>query len=721
MARWRWQLGAARVVAALVGCVGMCVAGCDGGSSDGEGSARRDRHKQNLLLITLDTVRADHLGCYGGEGSATPNLDRLARGGSRIERALAVAPLTLPSHATILSGTLPLTHGLRNNGGGAFPAELPTLATHFAAAGYRTAAFVGSFVLDHRFGLARGFEVYDDQMERGDERVSGFEAERRGAAVAERALAWLARDDPRPFFAWVHFYDAHAPYAPPEPFATQYRDRPYLGEIAAVDGQVGRLLALLGEKGWMETTVVAAVGDHGEALGEHGELTHGLFLYQPTLAVPFIVSAPGAIPAGTRLEGPVSLADAAATLADLAGRPMAPPANDLPAGRSLAPALRSGTEPPLREVYSETQYPATFGWSPLFALAKGSLKFIAAPRPEVYDLGLDPREAANRALELARPAAGFAARLAELQRATVERPAAAIDEATRARLSALGYVAPAASSPISSAAPLRDPKDAAASFRAFEEAQWAVRAGHFAAAITALEPLVAAEPSNAVFRSALAFALRQAGDFARALPLQRQAVALAPKDPDAWFNLGVALADAGQEEEAIAALEGALERDPLRSDALNALGVALTRLGRRAAALDAFERALKIDPGDSRAWNNLGNAYRDAERSEDAERAYQRALSLAPRSPDPLNGLGTLAVARDRPAEALRYFDEALGLNPRLHEVRLNRAIALELSGDRSAAAAAYRDYLTQTAGEKGLDEQRRAAERLLAQLERHH
>ncbi|MBV8199668.1 MAG: sulfatase, partial [Acidobacteria bacterium] len=272
----------------------------------------------NLLLVTLDTVRADHLGCYGYAGAETPALDRLAAAGVRFAHASSPVPLTLPSHTTLLTGLLPPHHGARNNGVRGLSAETPTLATLLAGAGYRTAAFVAAFVLDHRFGLARGFQIYDDEIERPANASWLLEAERPGGQVVDRALAWLERDDPRPFFLWVHLYDAHAPYNPPSPYRERHPDHPYDGAIAFADAQVGRLLAALGQRGLAASTVVAVVADHGESLGEHGELTHGLLLYEPALAVPLLLRAPGLGP--RTVATPVSTVDLAPTLAGLLGR-----------------------------------------------------------------------------------------------------------------------------------------------------------------------------------------------------------------------------------------------------------------------------------------------------------------------------------------------------------------------------------------------------------------
>ncbi len=719
MARSRRQRGftAARLLLAAAVLAGA--AGC-GGSPPGGATGSRP----SLLLVTLDTVRADHLGSYGYGEAETPHLDRLARQGQRFEQAITAAPLTLPAHATLLTGLLPVEHGLHGNGLGALAETTETLATRLAAAGYRTGAFVGAFVLDRRFGLGRGFEVYDDAIDRSGPAGGSLEAERAGSEVVDRALAWLGQPDERPFFAWVHLFDAHAPYAPAEPFAGRHPGRPYDGEIAAVDAQVGRLLEWLAARGPAGNAIVAAAGDHGEGLGDHGELTHGLLLYEATLRVPLLVMAPGRLPAGRVIHTPVSLADLAPTLASLAGQPFTAPPSEAPAptvprGRDLAAILAAGGEPRDSEVVAETRYPEAFGWSGLAALRKGALKYIAAPRPELYDLAEDPRETRNRLIAQVVPsAAGFAHRLAEIVPAGAAAPAVEVDRATRQRLAALGYVTPPEAR-LPDGTPRRDPKDAVELFRGFEEAHQARTEGRAKDAQQRLEGLVAADPANSVFRAELAAALRETGDLDSAVAFYRQAVALSPGDPDAWYSLATALAEKGNHGEALVALDAALQQDAKRPDAWNALGVAYAASGKPRDAEAALEKAVALDPRNARAWNNLGNARRDLGETPAAVEAYQRAVALAPDYADPLNGLGTLEVARDRPAAALPYFERALTLNPKLHEVRLNRAISLELSGDRTAAITAYQDFLARAEGDPSFARERQAAERLLARLTR--
>src|SRR5579864_1550987 len=724
----------------------------------------------NLLLVTLDTVRSDHLGCYGDAAAETPHLDALARQGVRFARASSPVPLTLPSHTTILTGLLPPHHGTRNNGTAPLAAGIPTLATVLAGAGYRTAAFVAAFVLDHRFGLNRGFAVYDDEIERPADASWMLEAQRPGDQVVDRALGWLAAADSRPFFLWVHLYDAHAPYNPPSPYRERHPGRPYDGAIAFDDAQVGRLLAALASRGLDDRTVVAIAADHGESLGEHGELTHGLLLYEPVLSVPLLLRAPGL--AARRVDTPVSLVDLAPSLAGLLGRRLPPPAGGALDGRDLSAALLAGREPAPAELYAETRYPEVFGWSPLFALRRRELKYIAAPHSELYDLHSDPHETRNlapsqdgtatpAATAAAAPAAsatapagpaqeettrGFAARLAAIEASarapgssspatgaagTAPAAAAMPDAETRRRLESLGYAAgappraaagPGSGGPGNASRhggrPPLDPKQGVALFQTFQRAHAELQAGQTAAAMADLEPLIAADPGNPVFRTRLAQALRESGRTDRAIALYREVAALTPTDPEAWYNLAAALQESGRTAAAREAIDKAVRLDPGRPEAHNTLGIVYLAERRLEPARQEFLRATADDPRNAPAWNNLGNVLRSMRRPDEAAEAYRHAIAVAPHYAEPLNGLGTLEVERDHPAAALPFFERALALAPDQQEVRLNRAIALQLAGNAAAAAGAYRDFLRVTDPEpRRFAEQRQAARHFLAQL----
>ncbi len=651
--------------------------------------------RPNVLLITLDTFRADRI------GPQTPNLQRLAREGVVFANADSAVPLTLPSHATILSGLLPLHHGLRNNGSGSFPENRPTLATVFSAAGYRTGAFVSAFVLDHRFGLNRGFEVYDDAVARDPSSASSYDAERRGGDTVDRALGWLGQAGTRPFFAWVHLYDAHAPYAPPQPYAQTYD-----GEIAYVDAQVGRLLAAVDRS----RTVIAVVGDHGESLGEHGELTHGLLLYQPTLHVPMFIAAPG-VTAAT-IEEPVSSVDLAPTLLSLALEQTV-----VCDGVSLGDSVRGRREPARRDLYAESEYATIFGWSDLVSMRRGPMKLIESSKPELYDLQADPHEQRNVFEEQRRSLRALADALSKLRGTAVPPAAAAVDEETRAKLASLGYVAPQPSTQSGTERP--DPAAMAPLFRAFEEANWELNDNHAAEAIEKLRSIVARDPENAVFRGSLARALRQIGKLSEAIPLYREAVAITPDDPEAWYNLAVALQEAGRTKEAAVVIREALRRDPRRPEAHNTLGISYVAEGKLGAAQDEFSKALAIDPRDARAHTNLANVYRASGKLEEAAREYEQALAIAPDYADALNGIGVVEVQRDRPQQAIPFFDRALRIAPAFYEAQLNRGIALQLSGDREGAAVQFRKLLAALPRTREFNERRRAASDLLLQLQR--
>jgi len=653
-------------------------------------SCHKPEHpKYNLLLITLDTFRADRV------GQLTPAISGLARDGVSFVSADSTVPLTLPAHSSILSGVIPPHHGLRNNGAGVFPDNRETLATLLSKGGWRTGAFVSSFVLDRRFGLNRGFDVYDDEVKRDPtDAAANLEAERRGADTVDRALAWLKQGDARPWFAWVHLYDAHAPYAPPPPYPQSYD-----GEIAYVDAQVARLLAAVDRA----NTIVAIVGDHGEALGEHGELTHGLLLYEPTLHVPMIIASPELKPRIVR--DAVSSVDLAPTLAALAAVPF--PANA--DGRDLF------GKDATHDLYAETEYPAQFGWSDLTAMRRGDLKLIRAPQPELYDLGRDHGETSNQLDNQRRIYRDLVTKLDAVANSAVAASTSGVDEETRAKLAALGYIAPAHET--ANKGPRANPETMAPLFRKFEQAHLLLSARHPAEAIPLLEQLVSDDAQNAVFRATLAQAFRQAGNLPRAIELYREAAARTPDDPEAWYNLAAAFQDAGDQQKAGATIQEALKRDTRRPEAHNVLGIALASTGRQADALAEFEKVIAIDPRNARAYNNAGNVLRAMNRGGEAEEAYRKSIELAPRYPDPLNGLGALDVQRDRPREAVPLFDKAIALAPNYFEARLNRGIALQLSGDKAGAVREYQSLLRDAGNDPAFVTERTAARELLAKL----
>ncbi|HXY38630.1 MAG TPA: sulfatase-like hydrolase/transferase [Vicinamibacteria bacterium] len=519
----------------------------------------------DVVLVTLDTLRADRVGFLGSRRGLTPTLDRLAGEGVVFEQAFAQAPLTTVSHATVLSGMQPPGHGVRDFGM-PLPVEVPWLPSLLRAGGYRTAAFVGSMVLDPGGPIApgfdRGFDVYDAGFRARKGGADPYQTkERRGAEVVRRALGWLEHRPAGPLFLWVHLYDAHDPYDPPEPFRSRFAQAPYDGEVAAVDAAVGALLGELGAAGVGEGAVIAVAGDHGESLGAHGEETHGVFLYDETIHVPLLLRLPGAAEGGRRVAARVGLVDLAPTLLEAAGVRV-PAAMQ---GRSLV-GLARGVRQPERPSYAESEYPQrVFGWSSLAAWRDERFLFVEAPRRELYDLRADP--SASRDLAAERPAlvSGMAAALAAAQRAWTRQATAAASPAASPelleRLASLGYAGGTAGT--SPAAPSGiDPKDRIAVSNLLHDATLAGEEGRWRDAIPLYERVVASDPQIFTARLELGLALAREKQWARALPHLRLVAERMPDYADARFTLGLACASLGRRDEALRELRAALAKDP---------------------------------------------------------------------------------------------------------------------------------------------------------------
>jgi choline-sulfatase len=593
------------------------------------------RAPRNLLLITIDTIRADRVGAYGYARARTPTLDALASAGALFERAYSAAPITLPSHATILTGRYPPGHGSRDNGIPVAP-SVPTLATALKAHGFRTGAFVAAYPLDHQFGLARGFDVYSDRLPRD---AQGRPAnERPASTVVTEAIGWLqpaARVAPAdPFFAWVHLFEPHAPYAGDlsRPVADRYDD-----EIATADHEIGRLLASLGSA--RGETLIVVAGDHGEAFGEHGEYAHSIFVYDVTLRVPLIVAGPGV--AAGRMNGAVTLADVAPSIMRALGFEL-----EEADGIALAP-FRGGIDTQSsRELYAESFAPLVeFGWAPLRALRSAELKYIAAPKPELYDLRTDSAEVRNLADISTDDARRLAARVERFSTGQLRADSAAPSPAALERLRALGYVGSGSGGAAGPAAPgfsrkgdleaqgssRADPKDR----RELAARLARVTSGELtgAALLDALEGIVRDDPQNGQAHLRLGYALLEKGDCARAerefaatiaaglrtadayLGLATcqgrrrdlrgaessltEAQRLEPDNPVIRANLGILQASRGNLAEAAAALRAAIDADPDLLEARFNLVLVLARAGRRGEARAAAEALLARLPADA--------------------------------------------------------------------------------------------------------------------------
>jgi len=681
-------------------------------------------NRPNVLLVTIDTLRADHVGCYGHAGAATPTLDGLAARGGRFATAIAHAPLTGPSHACLLTGLTPLGHGFRDNGGFVLPASVPTAAEDFRKAGYRTGAFVSGFPLDRRFGFDRGFDAYDDHLPRGNDRRRTPYVERFADATTDAALRWLSPASTAPFFLWVHYYDPHAPYEPPGDLARRFRDAPYDGEIAFVDAQLARLLGALESRGALARTIVLATADHGESLGEHGEGTHGLFVYDATLKVPWIIAGPGV--AAGRVPATVARGiDVLPTLLDYAGLAAAPAVE----GRSLRPALE-GREMSDAPAYAETLYPEReFGWAPLHALRTARFKLIDAPREELYDLAADAKETTNRLREQGPQADELRRKLA----LAVSRPAPAaaaaaapVDPETAERLGALGYVG-AGSGQRASGGALRDPKDGIRLMPRINRGMSLARTDP-ATAIRDLTSVLAEDPGLLMARRTIAVAYEAAGQYARAIDILRalekegqltvedaivlgdnlrfagrlpEAVAVLertarenPKFPQPWLSLAEVHIKEGRNAEAAAAYEHVLTLVPDHIEALRGLGDIALLEGRLDAASSRYGRILEIDPADAGAMTKAGVLRMRAGRAEEAIALFRRAVEREPANAEALLYLAGALSSTGHPAEAVPLFERALAAGPRTTMILNGLGLTRLALGDRAGAAAALRESL---------------------------
>jgi arylsulfatase A-like enzyme/Flp pilus assembly protein TadD len=659
---------------------------------------------RHVVLVTIDTLRADHLGVYGGD-VATPNLDRLAAQGALAERASAHVPLTRPSHLNLMSGRLPTETGVRDNlSPGMPPAEMPLLAEVLRGVGFRTAAFVSAVVLSRAAsGLERGFDHYDDAVasDPGQPAERLGAAQRRGDQTLAEAIAWLERQPAAErLFLWLHLYDPHDPYAPPEPYATRYRERPYAGEVAWSDELVGRLDSTLGRLGLAAGTLLVVTSDHGEGLGEHDELLHGFFAYESTLRVPLIVRGPG-VAAGRRLDGVVGLVDLLPTILDLAQVPV-PQGVEL-SGRSHAAALRGGAPPPKAPLYAETLVPRLhFGWSDLRVVRDGRFKYIQAPRPELYDLDADPGEQVNLVERERRRAHDLRAALERFLAAEPEpQPGAAAGEAVRspellAQLAALGYVGGTA--PARTPTPGADPKDRIEEFRVandlMREGLARLGAGDAAGSAAALTRLLERGVDSAELRLYLGRALLDLRRFAEAAEHFLEAASRLPGHPGVWLGLAEARAQQGDAEAALAALragQGSLPREAaLRREEARLLRT----LGRPAEARRALERWIEASPADAFAHAALGELLRDLGELDAAIGQMRSSTELDPGGAGYWNALGMILGGAGRLAEAEAAFREARRLDPGRALYAYNLGLALERAGRRQEAGDLFRQAL---------------------------
>lgn len=686
----------------LLACIGLLLAAC--------APAYEDPSDYSLLLVTLDTTRADHIGAYGGQ-VATPTLDRLAAEGVVIDTAISQAPLTLPAHSSVFTGQYPATHGVRHNGIYRLPPEKLTLAEQFQAAGFQTSAFVGAYVLDERFGLNQGFTLYDGvgQDTTAIPEKDLFQVERSAEEVNAAVFNWLDQRPPGRFFAWVHYYDPHKPYAPPAETTFALEGEGYDREISYVDASLGALLANLRARDLAGKTVVLVVGDHGESLGEHREQTHGVFLYEPAVHVPMIFCAPGLLPQGTRVGGIAELVDIAPTLIDLLNLPSMPEVQ----GKSLLPRLRGNAAPEHELAFAEAMMPRIdYGWSSLHMVRDDRYKFISAPEAELYDLKEDPGEEHNLFAAEKERSNSMAEELTQWRDKTRSSAATSssqitLSEEEEARLRSLGYLGGGFYSVEDDETLKRpDPKRMIEEARSLFHARDLIAEGHAESALPILEGILEANPLNHVARRTLIQASVGLNRLGMAEEQARRAIDAARTDPDASDMLlekanrslasilwkrgqgaqarqymaeaakiatsnnattappGVSLSSPADLKEAERVITRALESNPEDPNVRAAHFEFLLAAGRREEAVEAAAELARRKAGDAETLARAGHLLRESDRAAEAALCFQAALEQVGENADLLGFLGTAELAAGRLSQAEEALRAVLRLRP---------------------------------------------------------
>ncbi len=670
-----------------------------------------------MLLITVDTLRYDRVGCLDSRHVKTPNMDSLAARSLVFTRAFAHNPVTLPSHANILTGATPLYHGISDNTGFKLDKKFLTMPQYLRRHGYHTAAFVGAFPLDARFGLDQGFELYDDYYGTRGEREFFF-VERPAEKVIAPAMAWIGRQSQK-WFGWIHLFDPHQPYLPPSPFKETYADDPYSGEVAYVDAQLGVLFDFLRTRRLLEKTVIILTADHGEALGEKGEDTHSYFAYNNTIHVPLLIHVPGRKP--ETFAGNVCHADIFPTLCGILGVKVPPHMQ----GESLLAVMASGSRKS-PEIYFESLTAwLNRDWAPLRGLISGDTKFIDLPIKEVYDLGNDLNEEHNRA-----GSGKIGALKDSLNRLMrkLKNPLAAgresrLDPETRKRLEALGYISESRTGPrkkqyterddLKTLLPLQQQVlDAVAQFQS----------GDFPGAEKTLRAVIAASPSFILAYTHLASMCKEMGKSTAAVQLLEQGLEKNPGNILLLSKLGIVLADSGQWRRAIPILELCVKQEDFDPEKFNFLGIAHYHGGDFAKALQSYGRALELDPDNASVLTNIGGVHlalflrnRQEQDFAQAERNFKKALEIDPRLFSAWNGLGIVYSKTGRKADAVAHWRQALAIKPDYDLALINLGITLLEEGRAGEALECFLDYREKFFNRIS-DGEKRRVERLIAE-----
>jgi arylsulfatase A-like enzyme/Tfp pilus assembly protein PilF len=664
--------------------------------------AREGVKKPNVILMTLDTTRADHLACYGYPNIRTPNLDGIARRGVLFEQAATATPLTLPAHCTIMTGMYPTYHGVRINGNTALSDEQTTIAEVLKAQGYQTGAFIGAFVLDGRWGLKQGFDHYDDQFDlKKYKHLDLGEIQRPGNLVTDAALAWLEDRKSAPFFAWIHYYDPHTPYAPPEPYATEYGGRGlaalYDGEIAFMDEQIGRCLAWLEKNGLSEKTILVLIGDHGEGLGNHGEASHGYFIYDYALHVPFLIAAPFPELQGERISSQVSSEDVFPTLLELAGVKTALKVQ----GRSLARMMFDPRRKDEHPAYSESMTAnLQFGWGALRSLRTTQYKYIDAPKAELYDLTQDPRELSNILPQF--PEVGSRMK-SELDKLVTETSAGApvpqaanLDKETLERLSALGYVGAPVSARKASGGTgaLADPKDKLSIFLAVSRAGALILKDEYVEAAGELESAIRGEPPIPQALLLLSTCYVQLGKKVEAKANLDIVLKEDPESTQALISLANILLEEKKNDDVVALCKRTLSVDERNTQAYSLLGDVYMGDQKYVEALPYLEKAVEIEPKTTRNRLTLAACLVGRQQYDRAEKELRTVIQEAPKFPLANYNLGLLLEEQGRLAEAKEAYASEVASYPGEFKARFNLGKILYKLGDKAGSLKQFREVV---------------------------
>jgi len=665
----------------------------------------------NVLVVTLDTLRADRVGCYGYSKAKTPHLDELANIGVMFDHSVCQAPLTLPSHASLFTGLYPHYHQVRDNGAYYLDERFNTLAEVFKENEYKTAAFIGAFPVDSRFGLDQGFDVYDDQFKE-EEKFKTFNSERRAEEVFVSFKGWLLENSHHKFFAWVHYYDPHLPYDPPSPYKEQFSD-PYDGEVAYTDFYVGKIIELLKEKGVFENTLIVIVGDHGEGLGDHREIDHGIFLYDTTLKVPLIFCAPQNLPSAKIIGHQVRLIDVFPTVLDLLEIAIPEEVQ----GESLIPHVEGRNKKDLVS-YVETVHPKEmFRWAELKGIVDGRMKFIDAPKPELYDLKTDPMEENNLYLEERQIAARMKKELDDLigRYSSSSSSRRELSSEEKERLMALGYVIDS-SKPEDADSDLADPKDKIEVWYTLQVARGMQRRGQFEKAEELFKKGMMSEPDCSLHYLFLGGLYLKTNRFEEALEVFKRGAKILPENLPLHDGLIKASVQLQKYQEALDECEAVLALNDRYFNALAMGGFIYNRLGEREKALDYIQRAIMIEPENKPLLLEYALTLATSGRTDEAVEVYTRLKKDYPKDYRIYQNLGITYGNTGNLEESIENLKKAVELRPTALAY-FNLGIALEKTGRIQEAARYLRAYLQTTP--EGDTERKRIIQEKIARWEK--